>query len=94
MLRAALLEELAARISGIRLPHPVRVGIDGVDAAGKTAEARAGVEPADVEGFRRSYDERYVPGQRLYLSEIDPERRATVVVDSNDLERPVFEEVA
>lgn len=33
--------------------------------------------------------DRYVEGQRLYLAECDPERRATVVVDNTDLANPV-----
>ncbi len=36
MKRKALIKHLAAHISEIRLPHPVRIAIDGVDAAGKT----------------------------------------------------------
>lgn len=36
MTRAALIRSLAERIYSIRCPHPTRVGIDGVDAAGKT----------------------------------------------------------
>ena len=39
-------------------------------------------------GVRRRYGERYVPGQRLYLAEGDPERWAGVVVDNNDPTRP------
>ena len=35
-LRASFLDKLAERIARVRKPHPVRVGIDGVDGAGKT----------------------------------------------------------
>jgi uridine kinase len=38
--RAAVLDELVARILAVRVPHPVRVAIDGPDAAGKTTLAR------------------------------------------------------
>lgn len=31
---------------------------------------------------------RYVQGQRLYLAECSPQRRATVVIDNSDLDRP------
>ena len=31
---------------------------------------------------------RYVEGQKIYLSECEPARAATVVIDNNDLERP------
>jgi uridine kinase len=34
--RDAVLRDLAVRIAAITLPHPTRVAIDGVDAAGKT----------------------------------------------------------
>jgi uridine kinase len=37
--RAELLDELAVRIAGCRVDHPLRVAIDGVDAAGKTVLA-------------------------------------------------------
>jgi uridine kinase len=38
----------------------------------------------------RRYQTRYVPGQRLYLSEARPQDRADVVVDNNDYDRPVI----
>jgi uridine kinase len=43
--RQQVLDELARQISALRLPHPTRVAIDGVDAAGKTtlADELAGV---------------------------------------------------
>ncbi len=37
MTRAELLTQLAARLAAVILPHPLRVAIDGVDAAGKPA---------------------------------------------------------
>ena len=39
MSRSDLLSDLAVRITQIELDHPVRVAIDGVDAAGKTTLA-------------------------------------------------------
>lgn len=39
MNRSELLHSLAARILTMQLPHPARVSIDGVDAAGKTTLA-------------------------------------------------------
>lgn len=44
-----------------------------------------------VEEIRRRYRERYVPGQRLYLTEVQPERWASVVVDNDDPLHPVVE---
>ncbi len=38
---------------------------------------------------RQRYERRYVPGQRLYLAEVEPERRASIVIDNNDPRRPV-----
>jgi uridine kinase len=43
--------------------------------------------PKDV---LRRYQTRYVPGQRLYLSEARPQDRADVVVDNNDYDKPVI----
>jgi uridine kinase len=43
------------------------------------------------EDIRRRYLERYIPGQRLYLSRAQPERRASVVVDNNDPLQPSIE---
>ena len=39
---------------------------------------------------REIYEERYVPGQKLYLSTRRPLKRANVVVANNDLESPVL----
>ena len=36
------------------------------------------------EAVRRRYERRYVPGQQLDLAEVEPERRASVVVDNDD----------
>jgi uridine kinase len=43
--RAAVLRRLARMINGVQLPHPVRVGVDGVSASGKStlADELAGV---------------------------------------------------
>jgi uridine kinase len=34
--RAEVIQQLAVMISGLKRPHPVRVGIDGIDASGKS----------------------------------------------------------
>jgi uridine kinase len=44
-----------------------------------------------VDEVRRRYEERYVPGQRLYLESAQPERVASVIVDNNDPAAPVLE---
>ena len=67
------LRELADRIEAVRRPHPVRVAIDGIDAAGKTTLAdklaltlrRRGrdVVRASIDGFHRPRAERYRRGE-------------------------------
>jgi uridine kinase len=44
-----------------------------------------------VEEIRRRYQERYVPGQRLYLASARPEHWASVVINNNDPTQPAFE---
>jgi uridine kinase len=48
--RPALLERLADLIAGRRQSHPVRVAIDGVDAAGKTTLAEELIRPLAARG--------------------------------------------
>ena len=43
-------------------------------------------DPAEVEAL---YRQRYLPAQRLYEREVDPERRADVVLDNADPRAPV-----
>jgi uridine kinase len=72
MIRTHLLEQLAERIVSLDFPHPVRVAIDGIDAAGKTTlanelapliEARGRrVIRASIDGFHRPRAERYRRG--------------------------------
>ena len=40
------------------------------------------------------YQERYIPGHRLYLSEVNPEQFASVLVDNNDPKHPVLARAA
>jgi uridine kinase len=71
--RATFCRDLAARIAGVTVDHPVRLGIDGVDAAGKTTLANAlGAEliglgrpivRAYIDGFHRPRVERYRLGR-------------------------------
>lgn len=60
----------------------------------ETTLQRALVRDADLFGsateVERRYRERYLPGQALYRREVDPERRADVVVDNSDPETPVL----
>jgi uridine kinase len=70
--RVSFLERLAAAIAAVRLDHPTRVAIDGVDGSGKTTLADELVEPlrrsgrevirASVDGFHNPRAARYVRG--------------------------------
>ncbi len=63
-----------------------------VEASFATALARAEQRDAasfgGVEQVRRRYEQRYIPGQRLYYAEARPRERADVVVDNNDPRNP------
>jgi len=92
--RSRCLEELARLVLRVRRPHPVRVAIDGPDAAGKTILAdelasyieRSGrpVIRASVDGFHRPRAQRMVRGpespQGYYLDSFDyPTLRAALL---------------
>ena len=72
-IRSAVILELAAMIHSLKLQHPIRVAIDGIDGAGKTSMADELVEPltalgrpvirASVDGFHRPRAERYRRGE-------------------------------
>ena len=61
IIRKKLLNDLSENILKIRIPHPTRVAIDGVDAAGKTSlayelgkvllEKKKNVIRASIDGF-------------------------------------------
>ena len=73
MNRSVLLRELATRITQIEWTHPVRVAIDGVDAAGKTTLAEELVPylesmhrpviRASIDGFHNPASVRYARGK-------------------------------
>ena len=50
MSRSQVISELADMIAEIHLDHPVRIGIDGVDASGKTMLAEELVAPLEARG--------------------------------------------
>jgi uridine kinase len=72
MSRQTMLDQLAGRVAALVLPHPARVAVDGVDAAGKTALANElaplvaargrSVIRASLDGFHRPRAERYRQG--------------------------------
>jgi uridine kinase len=52
MKRSQAIEKLAREIARVRRPHPARVAIDGVDAAGKTTLADELVKPTEALGYK------------------------------------------
>lgn len=59
-----------------------------VEAAFETTLARAEQRDAmlfgSVEEVRRRYEQRYIPGQKLYFDKCQPKEQVKVVVDNND----------
>ncbi len=87
MRRNHLLEMLATRILALELPHPTRVAIDGVDAAGKTslADELASILPAasNRQVIRASIDRFHNPREVRYRQ--GPDSPAGYYEDSFDL---------
>jgi uridine kinase len=54
------------------------------------AEQRDGILFGSVEEVRRRYEQRYIPGQKLYYAECCPKEGADVVIDNNDPRKPVI----
>jgi uridine kinase len=68
-------------------------------AIGEDESARRGVARdawflGGEEEARRLYEQRYVPGQRLYLEEVRPVESADAVVDNSDPARPRLQGVS
>ncbi len=95
MNRQTLLEMLAEEILCLDLDHPVRVAVDGIDAAGKTRLAdelvacirhnQCPVIRASLDGFHRPRSERYRRGSNspegYYLDSFDyPALRANLLL--------------
>lgn len=51
MLRNELISEVAKRILSLNLPHPIRVGVSGITASGKTTLANELMEELQVRGM-------------------------------------------
>lgn len=53
-----------------------------------TARDQAWMDSA--EAARHRYETRYIPGERLYLAAVDPQARADVVIDNEDVTNPTI----
>lgn len=83
-MRAALLDGVVARIAALRRPHPLRVGINGVDAAGKTTFAGELASRLGSRAICASVDDFALPrAQRYERGRFSPEGYYR---DSTDLE--------
>ena len=55
---------------------------------------RGAARDADLYGSparaKQRYEERYVPGQQIYLEEVGPLDKADILIDNNDIESPVI----
>ena len=76
-------------VDGIFLLRPELIDIWDfkifIDVSLETSIAR-GVKRGDAD--RRRYETRYMPGQKLYLSECQPTKNADIVIGNNDFNNP------
>jgi uridine kinase len=93
--RDELVAAIADRVGAIHRPHPVRLGVDGPDTAGKTTlaeelaaglrERERGVIRASIDGFHRPRSERYRQGPEsplgYYEDSFDYERLRDALLD-------------
>lgn len=100
MTRTVVLSDLAVRIAGIKLDHPVRVAIDGVDAAGKTSlagelhglliEYDRPVVQASIDQFHNSEAVRYSQGRTSPLGYFEDSFNYDALIE--DLLKPLGQE--
>jgi uridine kinase len=45
---------------------------------------------AEHEALRQRYLQRYIPGQKLYLNQVQPEGLGDIIIENDDLERPLI----
>lgn len=55
----------------------------------RRAEKRDAVSFGGITEVHRRYEQRYIPGQKLYYAECLPQQRAGMVVDNNDPAEPI-----
>lgn len=97
-----LLQELSARIARISIPHPTKVAIDGIDAAGKTTLANAlarhmrqdghEIIRASIDCFHRPQSERFARGELspagYYRDSFDYERLVVLLLSPLSKKEP------
>ena len=54
------------------------------------AISRDARDGSDIEVIRRKYEQRYVPGQKLYLEQCRPNERADIFFDNSNFEHPTM----
>lgn len=91
-MRKKIIEETIAAIAAMHLPHPIRVGIDGVSASGKTQFADSLVEPleklgrhvirASIDGFHHPTSIRYRQGKDSVSGYIEDSFNKPAVVEN------------
>lgn len=95
MTRELLLERLVGLVEGRRPPHPLRVAVDGPDAAGKTTladEVACGLRSVPREVIRASIDGFHRPRvERRRRGEVDPLGYYEDSFDNNALRRTLLE---
>ena len=101
--RVAVVEEITDHLLAGHLgDRPRRIGVDGITAAGKTT-LRPSHRPAGRPARRRPvrwpgaaeeiYRTRYHAACALYATDVDPARRAGILIDNNDLDHPVLRRI-
>jgi len=90
-MRKKVLKETAARINKISLHHPVRVGIDGISASGKTTFADdlvtylealgRNVIRASIDGFHNTPEVRYQKGKYSINGYVEDSFNYDAVID-------------
>lgn len=95
-MRRKLIAEIADRIVDLRLDHPLRVGISGITASGKTTLAiarnrgalREALSFGSYEKAEALFVNRYHAASQLYIEEHAPLLCADIIVNNNDTSNP------
>ncbi|PEX83861.1 hypothetical protein [Bacillus cereus] len=80
MNRKQIIKEITDHILTLHLAHPIRVGVSGITASGKTIFANELAE--------KMFLNRYYVACKMYIDEHHPKECANVVFQKSDLENP------